>query len=85
MNVCSTILLHVLCSPPPYRADASVSMMDLREKYALPVHKRRDPTHAASTGDILDDIHREEPQEAYVLGKQWKLEGGVEWIAMCGW
>ncbi|XP_069124056.1 tyrosine-protein phosphatase non-receptor type 13-like isoform X2 [Argopecten irradians] len=54
--------------PPPYRADISVSMMDLREKYALPVHKRRGPTHAASTGDILEDIQRESPQEAHVLG-----------------
>lgn len=57
----------VIVRPPPYKADASVSMLDLREKYKLPSDKKRE-RYAVSTGDIFQESQKRETGPAYVIG-----------------
>lgn len=64
MSVCCMVFL---VRPPPYKAEASVSMLDLRQKYKLPSDKKRE-RYAMSTGDIFRESLREEPRPPYVIG-----------------
>ena len=54
----------MLIRPPPYKADTSVSLLDLR-----PTHQVRDRLHAASMSDIHTAIERDGEIEAYVIGR----------------
>lgn len=67
LRACSVCCMMFLVRPPPYKAEASVSMLDLRQKYKLPSDKKRE-RYAVSTGDIFRESLREEPRPPYVIG-----------------
>ena len=63
MIACHDVLC-MLIRPPPYKADTSVSVLDLR-----PTHQVRDRLHAASMSDIHTAIEHDGEIEAYVIGR----------------
>ena len=62
MIACHDVLC-MLIRPPPYKADISASLLDLR-----PTHQVKDRVHSASMSDIHTAIERDGEIEAYVIG-----------------